>query len=105
MRFIETSIFTRVIGGLLDDEGFRALQLALLLAPRAGSVIPGSGGLRKMRWASGGGGKRGGCRVIYHWHEPSETYYLLYAYRKNEQEDLTGEQIQALGRIVREEFR
>ncbi len=65
MRFVETPIFTRAIEELLDHEGYRSLQLALLLRPEAGRVVRGSGGLRKIRWSSRDRGKRGGCRVIY----------------------------------------
>jgi hypothetical protein len=63
-----------------------------------------SGGLRKIRWSIRDKGKRGGCRIIYHWDEPSETYYRLYAYGKNEQEDLTPDQLRLLSRLVREEL-
>lgn len=104
MGFIETSVFTRTIVELLDDEAYRSLQLALLLRPELGSAIRGSSGLRKLRWAIPGRGKRGGARVIYFWDEPSETFYLLYAYRKSAREDLTAQQLKALSRLVREEF-
>jgi hypothetical protein len=104
MRFVETPIFTKTVLGLLDDEAYRALQLALLLRPETGRVIPGSSGLRKVRWSAAGKGKRGGCRVIYYRDEPSETFYMLYAYGKSGQEDLTADQVRALGRLVREEF-
>ena len=104
MKFIETSIFTRTVVELLDDEQYRSLQLALLLRPELGKLIRGSGGLRKLRWRVEGVGKRGGIRVIYFWDESSETFYMLYAYRKNAQEDLTAEQLQHLARLVREEF-
>jgi hypothetical protein len=66
MRFVETPVFTRVIKGLLDDESYRALQIALMLRPEQDPVIKGSGGLRKVRWARAGGGKSGGIRVIYY---------------------------------------
>jgi hypothetical protein len=75
MRSVETPIFTRAIDELLDHEGYRSVQLALLLRPEAGRVIRGGGGLRKIRWSSGGQGKRGGCRVIDNWDEPTETFY------------------------------
>lgn len=67
-------------------------------------MIPKSGGLRKMRWAIPGIGKRGGCRVIYYWDAESETVFMLYAYRKNQQEDLTAAQLRMLARLVREEL-
>jgi hypothetical protein len=104
MRFIETPTFTRVVVECLDDEAYRSLQLALLLRPEAGRVIRGSGGLRKLRWSLEGKGKRGGCRIIYYWDEPSETYYMLYAYSKSERDDLTASQLRILSRLVREEF-
>jgi hypothetical protein len=104
MRFIETPVFTRVVVDSFDDEAYRALQLALLLRPELGALIRNSGGLRKLRWSLKGGGKRGGARVIYFWDEPSETFYMLYAYAKAEQEDLTAQQLKILRRLVREEF-
>jgi hypothetical protein len=104
MRFIETPVFTRAVVELLDDEQYRSLQLALFLRPDAGPVIRGSGGLRKLRWSLPGTGKRGGLRVLYFWDEATETFYLLYLYRKNRQEDLTARQLRVLSRLVREEF-
>ena len=104
MRFIETPVFTRAIVALLEEEAYRFLQLALLQRPEHGAVIPRSGGLRKMRWSLKGRGKRSGLRVIYFWDEASETFYMLYAYSKNEQEDLTAAQLRLLSRVVREEF-
>jgi hypothetical protein len=89
---------------LLDVEAYRLLQLALLQRPARGAVIRRSGGLRKVRWALPGQGKRGGVRVIYFWDEASETFYMLYAYPKNGQEDLTAQQLLVLSRLVREEF-
>ena len=65
MRFVETHVFTAAIRRHLDDERYRQLQIALMLRPEQGSVIQGSGGLRKVRWATPGAGKRGGLRVIY----------------------------------------
>lgn len=89
---------------LLDDEAYRSLQLALWLQPDLGAAIRGSGGLRKLRWAQKGKGKRGGLRIIYYWDEPSETFYMLYTYRKSVQEDLTAQQRKLLTHLVREEF-
>ena len=60
VEFIETPTFTRLIGKLMDDDEYAKMQLALVLRPDWGKVIPGSGGLRKLRWAGSGRGKRGG---------------------------------------------
>ena len=105
MRFVETPVFTRTVTALLDEEQYRALQLALALRPEQGDLIRGSGGLRKLRWGLAGRGKRGGARVIYYWDAPTETFYMLYAYTTQEQGDLTPHQVKVLRRLVREEFK
>ncbi len=105
MRFVETPIFTRVIERLVGDEDYRGLQIALMLRPEQGPVIRGGGGLRKLGWARPGGGKRGGLRVIYYWTPAEAAFYMLFAYAKNEQGDLTPAQTRALGQLVREEFK
>ena len=104
MRFVETPIFTKIITRL-DDEEYRSLQIALMLRPEQGPIIRGAGGLRKVRWAKPGSGKRGGLRVIYYWAPRERAFYMLYAYSKNEQEDLTPGQARFLGQLVREEFK
>ena len=104
MRFLETPIFTEVVEELLDHDGYRALQSSLILRPEAGAVIPQSGGLRKLRWALAGQGKRGGCRIIDFWHQASETFFMLYAYRKSRRQELTSHQLRTLNRLVREEL-
>ena len=105
MRFVETPVFTSLVRRHLSDEQYRGLQLALLLRPEQGAVIRGSGGLRKVRWAPEGRGKRGGLRVIYYWAVEEQVCYMLYLYGKNEQGDLSPAQIRVLGRLVREEFK
>ena len=104
MLFVETPIFTELVRKNLDDDSYRALQIALLLRPQQGPLIPGSGGLRKVRWGRQGQGKRGGLRVIYFWQKARQTCYMLFLYRKNEQGDLTAAQTRGLARLVREEF-
>ena len=104
MKFIETPVFTKDVRDLLSDEEYRGLQLALLLRPEQGSVIPGSGGLRKIRWKLKGRGKRGGIRVIYYWITSENTIYMLLLYEKSDQEDLTPEQAKVLRKLVREEL-
>ena len=105
MRFVETPIFTKLIAGLLDEEDYRKLQITLMLRPEQGPIIRGSGGFRKVRWAKPGGGKRGGLRVIYYWAPQEHAFFMLYAYSKNDQADLTLAQARLLGHIVREEFK
>ncbi len=65
MIFIEDHGFQKRRKGLLEDDELFALLEWLTVQPGAGKVIPGSGGLRKVRWAVKGHGKRGGARVIY----------------------------------------
>jgi hypothetical protein len=89
---------------LLSDEEYRSLQLALVFRPQQGKVIQGSGGIRKLRWFARGSGKRGGLRIIYHWDRRAERLYLLRAYRKSRQDDLTPEQLKVLRRLVQEEL-
>ena len=100
MLIIETTIFTKRIARLVDDDNYRELQEVLIGNPEAGDVIPGSGGLRKIRWRVAGRGKRGGVRVIYYRVNTAERIYMLYAYAKNEVEDLTRDQLKALRQIV-----
>ncbi|MEW6614674.1 MAG: type II toxin-antitoxin system RelE/ParE family toxin [Thermodesulfobacteriota bacterium] len=105
MRFIETSIFTREVCNFFEDEEYRALQFALLLRPEQGIIIPGTNGLRKLRWGLKGKGKQGGCRVIYYWDKKDEAFYMLFVYSKSKQDDLTPVQIRVLSKLVQEEFK
>ena len=100
MEFVETSIFTQRITKLLRDDEYHDLQAMLAEHPRAGDVIPGAGGLRKLRWRATGRGKRGGIRVIYYcWSE--DRLYMIFAYDKTEQGDLTSEQLKVLRAYVK----
>jgi len=104
MKFIETPIFFKDVRDLLSDEEYRGLQLALLLRPEQGSVIPGSRGLRKIRWRAKGKGRRGGVRVIYYWITSEDTIFMLLLYEKSDQDDLTPTQSKVLMKLVREEL-
>lgn len=105
MQFIETPIFTKELRKFLRDEEYKALQVALLLRPMQGNIIPGSGGLRKIRWGYKGKGKRGGCRIIYYWDKSNTTFYMLLAYQKSMQEGLTPAQLKILSKHVKEELK
>lgn len=100
MVIIETPTFTRLIQEVMSDDEYRALQEALVQRPDLGTIIKGSGGLRKVRWRLQGQGKRGGVRVIYYWMMADEQIRMLYAYRKAKQENLTAEQLAVLREIV-----
>lgn len=101
LTFVETPIFTKEVHSFLPDDLYKDLQKLLLSHPEEGDVIKGSGGLRKIRWKLPGKGKRGGLRVIYYFDKP-ETIYMLFLYPKNEQEDLTAQQLKYLSTIMKE---
>ncbi|RME73405.1 MAG: transcriptional regulator [Chloroflexi bacterium] len=90
MIFIETSIFTRLIYSYLSDDEYLGLQMFLDRYPDKGKIIPGSGGVRKLRWSTSGRGKRGGIRVIYYWRASENEIWLLTIYGKNERETIPG---------------
>ena len=102
MIFIETSIFTRLVQDLFNDDEYRQLQLALIGQPDLGPVIQGGGGLRKVRWALPGRGKSGGVRVIYYL-VTQDRILLVFIYPKGKTDDLTAEQLKRLRRIIEEE--
>ncbi len=103
MEFIETFLFRKKSKNVLDDDQLRQLQITLVLYPGMGAVIPGSGGLRKLRWVSAGKGKRGGLRVIYYWVTDDHKIFLLYVYTKAKQEDLTGQELKLFKALIEEE--
>ena len=105
MIFMESPLFTQQIQELLTDDSYAELQDAIEKNPKVGDLITGSNGLRKIRWSTEGRGKRGGIRVIYYWHVPGDQTYMLLAYAKNKQSDLTPAQLKFLKQLVTEEFR
>jgi len=95
MLILETSVFTKRISDCMSEEAYRELQSHLISSPGAGDIILGGGGLRKLRWAGSGRGKRGGTRIIYYWWVPDKLM-MLFAYKKNEASDLTPSQVKQL---------
>lgn len=100
MEFIETPIFTRQVLSLISDDNYRALQAVLADHPDLGVLIPGSGGIRKVRWSALGHGKRGGLRVIYYWFVSGDRILFLMAYPKSEQDNLSPDQLKVLRQVV-----
>ncbi|WP_163373258.1 MULTISPECIES: type II toxin-antitoxin system RelE/ParE family toxin [Endozoicomonas] len=102
MEFVEASVFTKIITQLMSDDDYRAMQEAMIAQPDIGSVIKGTGGLRKFRWKLGDSGKRGGVRTIYYWQVSEDIFYMLYAYTKSRQTDLTSAEKKVLSELARE---
>ena len=100
MTFIESPAFTRQIAGLMSDLEYAKFQQALTERPDVGDVIPGLGGLRKVRWSAHGQGPRGGARVISLLLVKAESIYLFYAYTKGQMADLNTEQKRRLRSAV-----
>ena len=102
---LEMALFTKRVTRLVADDEYRKLQLHLTSHPDAGTLIPKSGGLRKIRWSVGRKGKRGGARFIYYWVVQHDKILMLMVYSKNEQSDLTPAQVKILKKLVEEEFK
>jgi len=105
LLFVEAPAFSRYREDYLDDEGFRELQRALASNPEEGDLIPGAGGIRKLRWRDvrRGKGKRGGLRVIYYCFLSDEEIWLLTLYNKDEAADLSKDEKAQLKRALEAE--
>lgn len=100
--FIEVPLFSKRWKELgLGDKELRQLQLLLLKAPESGPIIEGSGGIRKVRFPINNKGKSGSVRVCYTDFAEYEIIYLLTAFKKNEQENLSDEEKQVLKKLVK----
>lgn len=86
--FVETKLFTRLVQGYLSEAEYAELQNFLIKHPEAGDIIPGSGGVRKLRWRAKGRGKRGGYRVIYYARLAQGQIWMLTMYPKNVAENI-----------------
>ena len=88
--FIETRLFSRLVQEYLTDQEYLQLQGELIRNPEAGTVVRGSGGVRKLRWAAAGRGKRGGYRVIYFVRRAKGVIWMLTIYPKNVADSIPG---------------
>jgi len=107
IRIIQTKRFIKDVTRLIDQhrlstEDFKEFKEELAEHPKTGDVIPGAGGVRKIRLKTAGQGKSGGFRVCYFYHQENVGLYLLLIYPKNEQENLTNEQTKFLRELARE---
>ena len=102
MEFIETSIFTKLIYTYLTDDEYVGLQGFMLKYPEAGKIVPGSGGVRKLRWAVAGRGKRGGARVIYYFKKQESEIWLLTIYGKSEVENIPAHMLRQIAEEIKD---
>ncbi|HEU4509898.1 MAG TPA: hypothetical protein VFR78_16820 [Pyrinomonadaceae bacterium] len=104
--FVELPPVERHRADYLDDDAFAQLQRMLMQNPEAGALIPGTGGLRKLRFADErrGKGKRGGLRVIYYWWDAGLQFWLFTIYDKHEMSDLTKAQRETLKQMIKDEL-
>ena len=98
---VETGTFVRQVDALLSTSSREELIGFLAFNPEAGDLIPGTGGIRKVRWAIPGKGKRGGLRVIYYFHSALMPLFLLTAYAKGKKTDLSRAEQRALEKIAK----
>lgn len=97
---VETQGFLAATKKLMDEAERAELVEYLAYNPTAGDVVPGSGGVRKIRWGIEGQGKRGGARVIYFFHNLEMPLYLFTAYAKNEREDLDQSEMKTFKKLA-----
>ena len=99
-EFIESPFFTKTLGRYLDDDEYCELQLHLIKQPDSGMVVPGSGGVRKVRWAAEGRGKRGGLRVIYYLRLARGQIWMLSLYSKNLRENIPAHVLKSMKEAI-----
>ncbi len=97
---VETFDYTKQAKAIFSAREAASLATFIAYNPTAGVVMRGTGGVRKLRWARTGKGKRGGARVIYYYHSQSMPVFMFGVYVKSAKPDLTGKQRNALKRIV-----
>ena len=104
-QFVEAPAFARFRDRYLDDDGFAELQQYLAKNPEGGDIVPGAGGIRKLRWRDPhrGKGRRGGLRIIYYCFLSEQEIWLLTLYDKDEAADLTKEEREQLRRVLEAE--
>jgi mRNA-degrading endonuclease RelE of RelBE toxin-antitoxin system len=102
MVFIESPPFSAQVSRHLTDIERSAMEVWLMFQPDSGALIPGTGGLRKLRWRSGPKGKRGGLRVIYYWAPSRSCIYLATIYSKATLSDLPRPVLKQIRENVRE---
>ena len=101
ITIVETASFLRDAEKLLSENERREVVDLLAADPQCGDVIPAGGGIRKVRFALAGRGKRGGARVIYFFHNRDMPVFVLALFAKNERSDLSRAEIDALAKAMK----
>lgn len=102
-EFVETPFFAKALSLYLSDDEYAKLQAHLCEHPETGVVVPGSGGVRKMRWGTAGRGKRGGLRVVYYLRKSRTEIWMLTLYGKNVREDIPGNVLKQMKEVIEDE--
>ena len=100
LEFVYTPLFESTRKGTLSDEEVHEVENILLENPEAGAVVSGTGGVRKLRAALEGRGKRGGARVVYLYVRIRQKVYFIAVFAKNVQANLTDEQKKVIRRLA-----
>lgn len=101
IEFIETALFTRQIKAIATDDELKELQIELIQYPTRGDLIPHTGGLRKIRLATGVQGKSSGARIIY-FVATKEIIWFVLAYPKSVKDTLTDAEKSALRKLTKQ---
>lgn len=104
VHFVHLAVFDRTAKGILTDDNQRAMEKDIAGAPEAAPVISETGGVRKIRVATKGGGKSGGARVLYLYIPTKELVYLMVAYAKNVKDSISKaekKQLKALAALLK----
>lgn len=96
----EFPAFTKWADKSMTEDDREALLEHLAANPKAGELITGSGGLRKVRWSRPSAGKSGGVRVIYYFYDPTVPLYLVTGYAKNVKDDLSAKDLATFRKLV-----
>jgi mRNA-degrading endonuclease RelE of RelBE toxin-antitoxin system len=101
VEFIEATAFTKYVYKYLTEDEYLGLQGFLLKYPESGKVVPGSGGVRKLRWGMEVKGKSGGVRVIYYFKKRDDEIWLLTIYSKNEVENISSHVLRQIAEEIK----
>lgn len=97
---VETASYVKAVNAMWDETTQIEFKNYIALNPQQGDIIPGTGGIRKIRWQSSGHGKRGGSRIIYYVYNDKHPIYLLFAYPKNVQANISEKEKKILSDLV-----